>query len=305
MTVDNLVSADVVTADGKLLHASASENPDLLWGIQGGGGNLGIVTMFEFQLHPVGPDVLSGLIVFPFDQAKTVLTKYAELIRSMSDDLNIWVVMRKAPPLPFLPESVHGKEVVVFALCYAGNAEEGKREIEPLYTFAEPVGQHVGVQPYAAWQQAFDPLLTPGARNYWKTHNFAKLNEGAIDAAVEYAGKLPSPQCEIFFGLIGGQASRVSPDATAYPHRDAQLVMNVHARWETSAEDDVCISWARSVFKATERHATGGAYVNFLTQEETDRVASAYGPNYDKLVDLKKKYYPGNMFRINQNIKPN
>ena len=304
MSVDNLVSVDVVTANGKLVHATASENSDLLWGVQGGGGNFGIVTMFEFQLHPVGPDVLCGLIVFPFDQAKTVLTKYAELIPSMSDDLNIWVIMRKAPPLPFLPESVHGKEVVVFALFYAGDAEEGKRVIEPLFTFAEPVGQHVGVQPYVAWEQAFDPLLTPGARNYWKTHNFSKLNEGAIDAAIEYVGKLPSPHCDIFFGLIGGQASRVSVDATAYPHRDALLVMNIHARWETSAEDDSCITWARSVFKATEPYATGGAYVNFLTQEETDRVASAYGPNYQKLVALKKKYDPGNMFRINQNIKP-
>ena len=192
----------------------------------------------------------------------------------------------------------------MFALFYAGDAGEGNRAIEPVLSFAEPVGQHIGVQPYTAWQQAFDPLLTPGARNYWKTNNFANLNEGTIDAAIEYVGKLPSSQCEIFFGLIGGQASRVPPGATAYPHRDAQLVMNVHARWETGAEDDSCIAWARSVFKATEPYATGGAYVSFLTQEETDRVAAAYGPNHQKLVALKKKYDPGNMFRINQNIKP-
>ena len=304
LTVDNLVSADVVTADGELLHASSSENPDLFWGIRGGGGNFGIVTMFEFQLHPVGPNLLSGLIVFPADQAKTVLTKYAEFTTSMPDDLNIWVILRKAPPLPFLPESTHGKDVVVFALLYAGDPEEGKRAIEPLFSFAEPVGQHVGVQPFVAWEQAFDPLLTPGFRNYWKTHNFTTLSEGAIDAAVEQATKLPSPHCEISFGLLGGQINRVPVDATAYPHRDAHLVMNVHARWETAAEDDACISWARTVFQAMEPHATGSAYVNFLMGEETDRVASAYGPNHQRLATLKKKFDPGNLFRMNQNIKP-
>ena len=304
MSVDNLVSADVVTADGKLLRATETENSDLFWGIRGGGGNFGVVTNFEFQLHPVGPEVLSGLVVFPFDEAQTVLRKYGDFIHSMPDELNIWVVMRKAPPLPFLPESVHGKEVVILPLFYAGDPEEGKRVVEPLFSFGTPVGQHVGVQPYEAWQQAFDPLLTPGAHNYWKTHNFARLEDDAIRTAIDQVGKLPSPHCEVFFGLVGGQASRIPVDATAWVHRDALLIMNVHGRWETAAEEERCIAWTRDVYKAMEPYATGGAYVNFMTQEESERVANAYGANHERLVALKKKYDPGNLFRMNQNIKP-
>lgn len=191
MTIDNLVSANVVTADGRQLLASETENEDLFWALRGGGGNFGIVTQFEFQLHPVGPEVLSGLIVFPFEQAKSVITQFAKFTESAPEELSVWMVSRKAPPLPFLPESVHGKEVVVLAICYAGNPSEGEKLIEPLRDFGDAHGEHVGVQPFAAWQQAFDPLLTPGARNYWKSHNFNSLSEGVIDAAIEYAGKLP------------------------------------------------------------------------------------------------------------------
>jgi FAD/FMN-containing dehydrogenase len=181
MTIDNLLSAEVVTADGRQVHASETENSDLFWGLRGGGGNFGIVTRFEFRLHPVGPEVLSGLIVFPFHQAKSVLTQFARFTETMPDDLNVWMVTRKAPPLPFLPETVHGKEIVVLAVCYAGDPAEGEKLIEPLRGFGTAYGEHIGVQPYTAWQQAFDPLLTPGARNYWKSHNFCDLSDGAID----------------------------------------------------------------------------------------------------------------------------
>ncbi len=234
MTIDNLLSADVVTADGKQLRASETENADLFWGLRGGGGNFGIVTSFEFQLHPVGPNVLSGLIVFPFDQAKSVLTQFARFTETMPDELNIWMVTRKAPPLPFLPEAVHGKEMVALAVCYAGDPSEGEKLIEPLRGFGTAYGEHIGVQPYVAWQQAFDPLLVKGARNYWKSHNFTRLSDGAIDAIIEYAGRLPSPHCEIFVGTIGGQTARVAPDAMAYSSRDANYVMNVHGRWESA-----------------------------------------------------------------------
>lgn len=304
MTVDNLLSADVVTADGSRLHASETENADLFWGLRGGGGNFGVVTSFEFQLHPVGPDVLSGLIVFPFDQAKAVLTQFARFTEAMPDELNVWAITRKAPPLPFLPESVHGKEVVVLALCYVGDPAEGRQLIEPLRGFGTVHGEHVGVLPYTAWQQAFDPLLTLGARNYWKSHNFTQLSDSAIDVIVEYAGKLPSPQCEIFVGTIGGQASRVAPEAMAYSSRDANYVLNVHARWESAAEDQHCIGWAREFFAKSQPFASGGAYVNFLTQDEADRVSFAYGATYRRLAQLKKKYDPTNFFRMNQNIKP-
>ena len=304
MTIDNLLSADVVTADGTRVRASETENADLFWGLRGGGGNFGIVTDFEFQLHPVGPDVLSGLIVFPFDQAKSVLTQFARFTETMPDDLNVWMVTRKAPPLPFLPASVHGKEMVALAICYAGDPTKGKKLIEPLRGLGKAHGEHIGVQPYTAWQQAFDPLLTKGSRNYWKSHNFSRLSDGAIGAIIEYAAKLPSPHCEIFIGTIGGQTGRVAPEAMAYSSRNANYVMNVHGRWESAAEDKRCIAWAREFFAKTQPFASGGAYINFLTQDETDRIAFAYGTTYNRLVELKKKYDPTNLFRMNQNIKP-
>ena len=256
------------------------------------------------QLHPVGPNVLSGLIVFPFEQAKSVLTQFARFTETMPDDLNVWMVARKAPPLPFLPREVHGREVVALALCYAGDAANGEKLIEPLRGFGTAYGEHIGVQPYTAWQQAFDPLLTRGARNYWKSHNFSQLSDGAIDTIIEYAGTLPSPQCEIFVGTIGGQTARVAPEAMAYSSRDPNYVMNVHGRWESAAEDAHCIAWAREFFAKSKPFASAGAYINFLTEEETDRIAFAYGASYKRLVEIKKKYDPTNLFRMNQNIRP-
>jgi len=304
MTVDNLVSADVVTADGKFLKASEKENPDLFWAIRGGGGNFGIVTMFEFQLHPVGPNLLSGLFVFPFDQAKDIINKHLEYVKVMPEDLNVWMVLRQAPPLPFLPEEVHGKEVVILAFVYDGDPEEGEKAIEPIHSFGDAHGQHMGVMPFAAWQQAFDPLLTPGARNYWKSHNFTEVSDEAIDVMLKYTELLPSPQCEIFLALLGGEVNRVAPDATAYAHRNADFVLNVHGRWDTPEEDDKCISWARDFFKESAPFAHGSVYVNFMTEEETARISDAYGPNHDRLVQVKNKYDPKNLFRLNQNIKP-
>jgi FAD/FMN-containing dehydrogenase len=304
MTIDNLLSADVVTADGTQLRANETENADLFWGLRGGGGNFGIVTNFEFQLHPVGPDLLSGLITFPFEEAKSVITQFARFTETMPEELNVWMETRKAPPLPFLPADVHGKEIVVLALCHAGEPAMGEKLIEPLRKFGTVLGEHVGVQPFVAWQQAFDPLLARGARNYWKSHNFTQLSEGAIDAIVEYAGKLPTPHCEIFVGSIGGATTRVAPDAMAYSSRDANYVMNVHGRWETPAEDNAVITWAREFFAKSKPFASSGAYINFMTEEEADRIESAYGPVYKRLVGIKNKYDPTNFFRMNQNIKP-
>jgi FAD/FMN-containing dehydrogenase len=304
MTVDNLESAEVVTAAGAVVRASATEHPDLFWGLRGGGGNFGVVTRFEFRLHPVGPDVLSGLIVYPLAEAKAVLQQYRDFVAQAPDDLAVWTVLRHAPPLPFLPKAVHGQGMIALALLYAGDPTQGERLIAPLRTFGTPLGEHVGVQPYVAWQQAFDPLLTAGARNYWKSHNFSTLQDGLFDVVVAYVGTLPSPQCEIFFGALGGATTRPAPGSAAYPHRDAQFVMNFHGRWEDPADDQRCIGWARDFFKATAPFASGGAYVNFLTADEGDRVRAAYGPNYARLAQVKRTYDPDNLFRMNQNIRP-
>jgi len=216
----------------------------------------------------------------------------------------VWSVLRLAPPLPFLPASVHGQPVVVFAAIYAGDPERGKALIEPLRHFGQPVGEHVGVQPYAAWQQAFDPLLTPGARNYWKSHNLTELPDGLLDVVIDYLGRLPSPQCEIFIAALGGATALPAPESTAYAHRDAKFVLNVHGRWDDAADDARGIGWAREFFDASARYASGGVYVNFMTADESDRVRSAYGPNYPRLVEVKRKYDPQNLFSVNQNIRP-
>jgi FAD/FMN-containing dehydrogenase len=206
--------------------------------------------------------------------------------------------------LPFLPAEVHGKEVVVLATFYIGNAAQGRNLIEPLLRFGTPHGEHIGAQPYTQWQKPFDPLLTPGARNYWKSHNFTDLSDGALHSMIEFAGKLPSPQCEIFIGLIAGAANRIPADAMAYRHRDAKFVLNVHGRWDERTDDERCIAWARAFFQASAPYASAGAYVNFMTEEESDRVAAAYGANYDRLAQIKKRYDPDNAFHLNQNIKP-
>jgi FAD/FMN-containing dehydrogenase len=304
LTIDNLESAEVVTARGEVVTASESANPDLFWAIRGGSGNFGIVTRFDYRLHPVGPDLLSGLIVYPIDQARSVMQRYRDFVARAPHELSVWTVLRKAPPLPFLPADVHGTEVVVLALLYAGDPRKGETLVAPLHELGTPVGAHVGVQPYTAWQKAFDPLLTAGARNYWKSHNFTKIDDGLIDLVLQYLKTLPSDECEIFFGSIGGATTKPAPDATAYAHRDAEYVMNVHGRWQTAAEDERCIEWCRDYFAASGAFASGGAYVNFLTEDETDRVRSAYGQNYDRLARIKKEYDPDNVFRVNMNIQP-
>jgi FAD/FMN-containing dehydrogenase len=304
LTIDNLESAEVVTAAGEVVRASAADHPELFWALRGGGGNFGVVTRFELRLHPVGPELLSGLIVYPIAEAKSVLQQYREFNKQAPDELTVWVVLRQAPPLPFLPASVHGTPVAVLALLYAGDPQKGESLVQPLRAFGTPVGAHVGAQPYAAWQQAFDPLLTAGARNYWKSHNFTKLDDRLFDTVLDSIGTLPGPQCEIFFAALGGAASKPAPTATAYAHRDAQYVMNVHGRWDTAAEDARGIKWSRDFFNAAAPFASGGAYINFMTADEGDRVRAAYGANYQRLAQVKKQYDPDNLFRVNQNIKP-
>jgi FAD/FMN-containing dehydrogenase len=304
LTIDNLLSADVVTAAGELVTASETENADLFWGLRGGGGNFGVVTSFEFKLHPVGPQVLAGLVIHPLEAAKDVLRFKKEFVAKAPDGFVCWFVMRKAPPLPFLPPEWHGKEILALAMCYAGDIAEGERIAKPLRDFGKPIADIVGPMPYTAWQTVLDPLLTPGARNYWKSHDFAGLSDGLVEVMMEHARRIPDPQTEIACAQLGGAVGRVPRTATAYNHRDGQYVMNVHCRWDDPAKDEECIAWARDLWKAAAPFATGSVYVNFLTQEEGGRVREAYGENYERLVALKNKYDPKNLFVTNQNIEP-
>jgi FAD/FMN-containing dehydrogenase len=305
LTIDSLRSADVITADGRRLTASESENPDLFWGLRGGGGNFGVVTSFEFDLREAGPELLCGLIVHPGSDGRGALEAYPEFAAAASEEMTAWVVLRAAPPLPFLPEEVHGTPVVVFAFVYAGDPADGERELAPLRAYGTAHGEHIGVLPFVEFQQAFDPLLTPGSRNYWKSHNFAALDDGLLSTLLDHAGRLPSPQSEIFLAQVGAATGRVPNDATAYPHRDAEFIMNVHTRWEDPSQDEACVGWARDFFDATAAYSTGGAYLNFVSEaEDAARVTAAYGANYERLSRLKAKYDPENVFRTNLNVRP-
>jgi FAD/FMN-containing dehydrogenase len=304
LTIDNLLSAEVVTADGRLLRANKDENSDLFWALRGGGGNFGVVTSFEFQLHDLNPQVTAGLVVHSFDNAQEILREYREALEAAPDELTCWVVMRHAPPLPFLPAEWHGKKIIVLAMCYAGDAEPGRQAMARLRGIGRPIADTVGPAPFTAWQQAFDPLLTPGARNYWKSQDFASLSDGAIDVLRTAVGKLPGPECEIFIGHVGGRAGRIAEDATAFPQRSSHFVMNVHARWREKSMDGLCTGWARELFDATKPHAIGTAYINFMPFDEADRVQAAYGANYRHLVEIKRRYDPQNFFRMNQNVVP-
>jgi FAD/FMN-containing dehydrogenase len=304
MTVDNLLSAEVVTADGSRLRASADENADLFWGLRGGGGNFGIVTSFEFQLHPVGPEIYAGLLVYPLEQGAQVLRGWRDFADTAPESVSAWIVVRHAPPLPFLPLGSHGRKVVVVAVACTAPAAKREALIAPLLQLGKPYGSFIGPQPYAQWQQAFDPLLTPGARNYWKSHNFSTLSDEVLDTIVAFADQLPAPGSEIFLAHIGGAPNRVAGDATAYAQRDAKFVMNVHGRWQTPAEDATGVAWARSLFAACEPFASSGAYTNFMTADEAGRVQAAYGASHARLQRIKHRYDPENIFHLNPNVLP-
>jgi len=302
LTVDNLIDAQVVTADGELVRASG--HPDLFWALRGGGGNFGIVTAFEFKLHALGPEVLSGLIVHPLTDAPALLSQFRRVVAQAPDELTVWAVMRQAPPLPFVPTEWHGKEVLIFAACYSGDMKEGEKAVQPLRALGKPIVDVIGPHSFTAWQAAFDPLLTPGARNYWKSHDFADLSDAAIQVIVEAAGRLPSPECEVFIAHVGGAAGRVAPDAMAWSSREPHFVMNAHTRWRDPGQDKVCIAWARQLFGATAPFASGSVYVNFMPDDEVGRIEKAYGRNYRRLTEIKRRYDPDNLFRSNQNIRP-
>ncbi|QCJ47175.1 FAD-binding oxidoreductase [Haloprofundus sp. MHR1] len=303
LSVDNLRSVDLVTADGELVRASDDENPDLFWAVRGGSGNFGVVTSFEFELHEVGPEVLFGPVVYAYDDAPDVLAHYNRFAADAPRECSVWVNSAAAPPLEFLPEDVHGTTVLILLAFYAGDLDAGEAALEPLREYGDPIADVVAPMPYAAAQRTFDDLYAPGARNYWKAANFTDLTDRTIHTMVEYAGRFPTPQSEILIHQVGGAVNDVASEATAYPHRDAEFVVNVAARWEEPSRDDECVAWVRECHDALAEEATDGTYVNFEGDSE-GRERNAYGGNYDRLVEAKTEYDPGNVFRSTQNVKP-
>jgi FAD/FMN-containing dehydrogenase len=305
-TVDNLLSADVVTAQGELVTASEDENPDLFWAIRGGGGNFGVVTSFEYRLHPVGPIVLAGPVFHLLEDAPEVLRFYREFIAAAPDELTTIFELSVAPPAPFLPEEVHGRQVVMVGACYAGSPDEGAEVVRPLKQFGRPVADLLEPKPYTTLQSLFDPMVPHGWHRYWKSVEVPPLTDAAIDTLVEHAPPPASPKSYCIVFQLGGALARVGEDETAFSQRDAAYNVNINAVWtEEDPDAERHVAWARDFFDAMQLHAGGRVYLNFLGEEGGNRVRQAYGArNYERLVELKRTYDPTNFFRLNQNIEP-
>ena len=302
---DNLLAAEIVTAGGRVVRASADENSDLFWGIRGGGGNFGIVTSFEFRLHPVGPMVMAGPTFYPADQAGELLGFYREWVRGVPDELTTVLSLATAPAAPFLPKAIHGRRVAIVISCFAGELQDAARVLRPLREFGSPVADLIRPMPYEALQSLVDSDWGPGAHNYFKSGYLERLDDAAIETLLRWHARVESPHSEIHLHHFGGAVARVAEGETAFAHRRAPYLLNVLARWTDRAQSETNIDWARNLHRSMTPFGTGGVYVNFLGEEGDDRVRAAYGRDtYERLIKLKNTYDPSNLFRINQNIKP-
>ena len=304
LSCDNLVSAEVVTADGRALTASERENEDLFWALRGGGGNFGVVTSFELHLHPV-TEVYGGPLFFDRSDAGTVLRAYREFIVDAPGQFGGFPAWQIAPPLPFIPEERHGEAMLAFVACWAGPIEDGERALEPLRDAAPVVAEHVGQMPYPALNCAFDALYPPGGlQHYWKANFVKELTDEAIAAHLEHGPKVPVVNSTVHIYPINGECNRVAPDATAFAYRDATFATVIAGMWPDPADNEANIKWVRDYFDATAPLSEEGGYVNFMSGDDQDRIKANYRGNYDRLVAVKRKYDPDNLFHLNQNIRP-
>ena len=304
LVVDNLLSVDIVTADGQLLTASATQHEDLFWGIRGGGGNFGIVTSLEYQLHPIGPTLVGGMVLHPASQAKEVLHFYREHMKNAPNEFMAIIAFLTAPPAPFVPTHLQGTLMIAIVVCYAGSIEDGQRAVAPFQSFGPPAVNLISPMPYTALQQMFDAAVPFGRQVYLKSAHLAHLNDEALDTFITHAIAVTSPLSVAFLQPLGGAVSRVGEQDTAFGHRDAPYDYDIFSLWTDPLESEQHIQWVRDFAEAMQPF-TVGVYVNALGNEGEDRVRAAYLPStYERLVALKNKYDPTNLFRLNQNIKP-
>jgi FAD/FMN-containing dehydrogenase len=304
LTCDSLLSGDVVTADGQLVTASEQEHPDLFWALRGGGGNFGVVTSLEYRLHPVGPTVFAGPVFYAGPSAAQVLRGWRDLTADLPDELTTLANILVAPPVPFLPEAVHGQMVVAILGVHAGSVEDGAKAAEPLRSLAEPIADLMGPMPYTAMQRLLDPLWEAGAHNYFTSTVMDRLDDQAIDTLLAQHAAGQAPAHELHLHHAGGAMARVPAEATAFAHRGAPYVLNIIARSPDRAGFEQHADWARATRRAMDPWG-GGAYVNFTSDPEQDRVRASYPPStYARLVATKDQYDPTNLFRLNQNIRP-
>jgi FAD/FMN-containing dehydrogenase len=297
-TCDNLLSMEVVTAEGKVVRASADDNAELFWALRGGGGNFGIVTSFEYRLHPVGPQILGGAIAWSADDSRDVLDAYRTFSAQAPRELTSVAVLRIAPPAPWLPKEIHGKPIVAVFVCHSGPIEQGQALLAPLRAVGKPVADIVMPRPYTQMQSLLDATQPKGRRYYWKSHYLAGIDARMVDTAIEHARRIRSPHSAILMFQIGGALNDLPAEHSPAGNRDAAFVLNITGSWEKAEDDAANIAWARECFEAARPSATGGTYVNFLTAEEgRERIEAAYGaPTLQRLASLKRRFDPDNVF---------
>lgn len=295
LTCDNLISVEIVTADGRLLRASLDENPDLFWGIRGGGGNFGIVTAFEYRLYPLGPMLIAGSLLYRYDHARDAMRFYSDFSRNAPDELSLDAALVTEPT---------GERLFSISACYAGPMEQSERVLKPLREYGAPLEDRIGPIAYVQLQSAGDSLFPRGRRYYWKAQFMRELTDGAIDTLLAAYARAPSTTSRLILQHVGGAISRVEKSATPYVNRDALYDCFPVAIWDDPADDEAQIAWARDLWNEMRPFSTGGVYANNLGEEGSDRVQAAYGENYERLVALKNKYDPTNLFHLNQNVRP-
>ncbi|MEV8376584.1 FAD-binding oxidoreductase [Kribbella sp. NPDC056861] len=303
LSCDNLISADVVTADGRFLTASEKEHEDLFWALRGGGGNFGVVTALEFRLAPVDT-IYGGPMLFEMADGAAVLAGFRDLIKDAPEQLGGFPAFQLAPPLPFIPEDRHGDPFTLIVACWAGDPAQGEQEVAKFRQFAPVVAEHVGAMPYPALNSAFDALVPPGLQHYWKANFVTELTDEAIQAHLQHAPGLPAVNSTVHIYPINGACHRVPADATAFAYREANFATVIAGMWPDPAENDRSVEWVRGYYDAVSPHSESGGYVNFMAGDDQGRVADNYRGNYERLVEVKRKYDPGNLFHLNQNIVP-
>ncbi len=303
LSIDSLLSADVVTADGQFLVASSKENEDLFWALRGGGGNFGVVTSFQYQLHPV-KDIFAGLFFYPLDHVRDVLEFYRSYIETAPEQMGVFPAFQIAPPLPFIPEAEHGKTFIAMVSVWAGDLDEGEKQLQPIQNAAPRAAEMVAPMPYPAINAAFDPLLPPGLQHYWKASFASELTDGAIQAHIEHGSKVPVVNSTMHIYPINGATNRVPADATAFAYRDANFATVIAGMWPDPAENAKNTKWVKDYYAALEPESASGGYINFMAEDDQGRIRDNYKGNYGRLAAVKQQYDPGNLFHENQNIKP-
>jgi FAD/FMN-containing dehydrogenase len=302
-TSDTVLSMDLVTAAGRVVRTSEKENSDLFWGLRGGGGNFGVVTNFEYKLYPIGPEIIAGAIAWRAEDARSVLEMYRTLTEQALPELTCVAALRIAPPVPWLPKEIHGKPIVALFICHTGKISEGETVVAPLKTFGSPVGDIVQRRTYVSQQSLLDATQPKGRRYYWKSEYLPRLEPEMLAKLIEHADGIVSPHSVILLFQLDGELNRLADDHSSVGNRNTSSVFNIAASWEKAEDDRSNIEWARAAWRDLRRFSTGGTYVNFLTEEEGDeRIRAAYGNNYERLVEIKSKWDPANLFCMNKNI---